>query len=73
MPDPDGELTASQFEILQLLWNSEKGLTVVEIWESTCAQRGTSRTTTLNVVDRLEKRGWLKRDKIDGCFVTRLP
>lgn len=68
MPDPEGELTPAQFEILQLLWKAKAGLTVAEIWEATCAQREVGRTTTLNLVDRLEKRGWLRREKVEGVF-----
>ncbi|MFO0884357.1 MAG: BlaI/MecI/CopY family transcriptional regulator [Pirellulales bacterium] len=68
MPDPEGDLTPAQFEILQLLWKAKEGLTVAEIWEATCAQREVGRTTTLNLVDRLEKRGWLRREKVDGVF-----
>lgn len=68
MPDPEGDLTPAQFEILQLLWKAKAGLTVAEIWEATCEQREVSRTTTLNLVDRLEKRGWLRREKVEGVF-----
>ena len=68
MPDPDGSLTPAQFEILDLLWESDGGLTVAEIWEAIRAERDVGRTTMLNLVDRLEKRGWLKRQKIEGVF-----
>jgi predicted transcriptional regulator len=44
------------------------GMSVVEIWEATGKPRHVSRTTTLNLVDRLEKRGWLRREKVDGVF-----
>ena len=76
MGKPEGSLTEAQFEILKLLWDkaesSERqnlsGMTVAEIWESIRELRRVSRTTVLNLVDRLEKRGWLKREKIDGLF-----
>lgn len=66
--EQEGTLTAAQFEILQLLWNSEAGLSVAEIWAAVCDGRAVSRTTVLNLVDRLEKRNWLSREKINGVF-----
>ena len=68
MSDPEGNLTPAQFEILQLLWNREAGMTVAEIWAATGQSRDISRTTTLNLVDRLEKRGWLRRTKMEGVY-----
>ena len=68
MGTPEGKLTPVQFEIMQLIWNSEQGLTVGEIWDAIRSGRDVSRTTVLNLVDRLEKRGWLKRRKDQGVF-----
>ncbi len=68
MPTPEGKLTPVQFEIMQLIWNSTQGLTIGEIWEAIRAGRAVSRTTVLNLVDRLEKRAWLKRRKDQGVF-----
>jgi predicted transcriptional regulator len=68
MAAPEGKLTPVQFEIMQLIWNSGQGLTIGKIWDSIRAVRGVSRTTALNLVDRLEKRGWLKRRKEQGVF-----
>lgn len=65
---PEGKLTPVQFEIMQLVWAAERGLTIGEIWESMRAAREVSRTTTLNLVDRLEKRRWLRRRKVDGVY-----
>jgi predicted transcriptional regulator len=41
---------------------------VSEIWQAISQQRDVGRTTVLNLVDRLEKRGWLSRRKVDGVF-----
>lgn len=68
MPVPEGKLTPVQFEIMQPIWNSAEGLTIGEIWEAIRTDRGVSRTTVLNLVDRLEKRGWLTRRKDQGVF-----
>ena len=68
MSEQEGTLTAAQFEILQLLWQAESGLSVAEIWAKVREGREVSRTTILNLMDRLEKRNWLRREKIDGVF-----
>ena len=68
MGTPEGKLTPVQFEIMQLVWSSAQGLTIGEIWDAIRAGRDVSRTTALNLVDRLEKRGWLKRHKEQGVF-----
>ena len=65
---PEGKLTPAQFEILQRIWESANGLSVAEIWDATRTERSVSRTTILNLVDRLEKRGWLTRSKDDSVF-----
>ncbi len=53
---------------MQLIWSSTQGMTIGEIWEAIRAGRDVSRTTVLNLVDRLEKRSWLKRRKDQGVF-----
>ncbi len=69
MTDPDGTLTAAQHEILEVIWNaSETGATVAEIWHEIGIRRSVTRTTVLNQVDRLEKRGWLKRHEHKDGF-----
>lgn len=71
MTRPEGGLTGPQFEIMQCVWASSTGLTVAEIWEQVCRQRPVARTTVLNLVDRLEKRHWLKRRKAEGLYRYR--
>ncbi len=34
MGTPEGKLTPVQFEIMQLIWDSDQGLTIGEIWEA---------------------------------------
>ncbi|MBX7167540.1 MAG: BlaI/MecI/CopY family transcriptional regulator [Pirellulales bacterium] len=67
-PPPDAALTAVQFEIMQAVWSAPEGATVAEIWEAITRQREVARTTVLNLVGRLEKRGWLKRRKCEGVY-----
>lgn len=68
MAPPEGKLTPVQFEIMQQIWDSAEGLTIGEIWEAIRLGRDVSRTTVLNLVDRLEKRAWLIRHKDQGVF-----
>ena len=65
---PQGSVTGPQFEILQILWQNPEGMTVAEIWQRIREQRDVSRTTVLNLVDRLEKREWLTREKQGGIY-----
>lgn len=49
------------------VWNAgDEGITVAEIWQAIAEARDIGRTTVLNQVDRLEKRGWLRRLPGDG-------
>ena len=69
MTNPDGSLTAAQHEIMEVIWAAgPSGATVTEIWTAIGQQREVTRTTVLNQVDRLEKRGWLTRRKHEGAF-----
>ena len=62
MSKPEGSLTSAQHEIMAAVWETgAQGATVAEIWRAIAAQRRGGRTTILNLVDRLEKRGWLTR------------
>jgi BlaI family transcriptional regulator, penicillinase repressor len=65
---PDVNLTPVQFEIMEVVWRTESGATVAEIWDAVAQRRDVGRTTILNLVDRLEKRGWLSRKKVGGVF-----
>ena len=67
-PLPESKLTPTQFEIMEIVWVSEDGATVAEIWEQVSASREVGRTTILNLVGRLEQRHWLKRRKTKGAF-----
>jgi BlaI family transcriptional regulator, penicillinase repressor len=69
VPKPDGSLTSAQHEIMAVVWKSAaQGATVTDIWQAVAAQRRVGRTTILNLVDRLERRGWLvRRDHEKPC------
>jgi predicted transcriptional regulator len=65
-------LTPVQHEILDVVWAAgPSGATVTQIWEAVSTRREVTRTTILNLVDRLEKRGWLRRVKQPGAYHYR--
>lgn len=65
--DTRGDLTPAQHEIMALVWDAGSGgLTVADIWQAITGRRDVARTTVLNLVDRLEKRGWLRRRAATG-------
>jgi len=64
---PDGQLTPVQFEIMEAIWAAGSGgATVAEVWQVISQSRSVARTTILNLVDRLEKRGWLRKADTDA-------
>ncbi len=68
MPVPKGSLTAAQYEIMAAVWAAgADGVSVADIWQTIALARTIGRTTVLNQVDRLEKRGWLERLPGEGA------
>ncbi|MBI3862252.1 MAG: BlaI/MecI/CopY family transcriptional regulator [Planctomycetia bacterium] len=53
-------LSDAQFEIMQEVWKRDEA-TVSDVWESLAARRAVARNTVLTLMDRLVKKGWLKR------------
>jgi predicted transcriptional regulator len=69
MPEPKGTLTGPQYEIMSLIWDAgDAGLGVTDIWQAIADRREVTRTTVLNLVDRLEKRYWLRRTAQGNSF-----
>ncbi len=66
---PDGKLTPAQYEIMELVWAAgAAGATIGELWETIATRREVLRTTVQNLVERLEKRNWLKRTRGEGGY-----
>jgi len=62
MENPRGSLSAAQYEIMEAVWQyGARGASVAEIWDAIAQGRKVTRTTVLNLVSRLERRGWLVR------------
>lgn len=62
MTDPDEfpQLSETQLEIMTVVWDCGE-VTVGEVWKQLSAQRPVARNTVLTLMERLEKKGWLKR------------
>jgi BlaI family transcriptional regulator, penicillinase repressor len=53
-------LSEAQLEIMQVIWDSAE-VTVTDVWNALSPRRHVARNTILTLMDRLEKKGWLKR------------
>jgi predicted transcriptional regulator len=57
-------LSEAQLEIMQMVWEGGE-VTVTDVWTVLAARRQVARNTVLTLMERLEKKGWLKR-RVDG-------
>jgi predicted transcriptional regulator len=57
-------LSEAQLEIMHVVWDGGE-VTVTDVWNVLCRRRPVARNTVLTLMDRLEKKGWLKR-RTDG-------
>jgi BlaI family transcriptional regulator, penicillinase repressor len=53
-------LSDSQLEIMNVVWDKGE-VTVTDVWSTLVRNRVVARNTVLTLIDRLEKKGWLKR------------
>jgi len=57
-------LSPAQLEIMHVVWEGGE-VTVTDAWSVLAQRRPVARNTILTLMDRLEKKGWLKR-RADG-------
>ena len=70
--EPQGGLTPAQYEILQAVWHAgAEGASVGQIWRWIGERREVARTTVQNLVERLDRRGWLRRTGSGRSFRYR--
>jgi predicted transcriptional regulator len=63
---PEGTLTPHQHEIMSIVWSSKRrGISSGKVWQAIKQNREVARTTIINLIDRLEQRGWLERRELD--------
>jgi BlaI family penicillinase repressor len=53
-------LSEAQLEIMDVVWAGRE-VTVTDVWNVLAGRRQLARNTVLTLMDRLEKKGWLKR------------
>jgi predicted transcriptional regulator len=53
-------LSEAQLEIMEIVW-SRPDVSVGEVWQELVARRDVARNTVLTLMDRLAKKGWLKK------------
>jgi predicted transcriptional regulator len=57
-------LSPAQLELMHVVWESRE-VTVTDVWNVLSQRRAVARNTILTLMDRLEKKGWLRR-RADG-------
>jgi predicted transcriptional regulator len=57
-------LSEAQLEIMHVVW-ARREVTVTDVWTVLARRRAVARNTVLTLMDRLEKKGWLRR-RADG-------
>jgi predicted transcriptional regulator len=53
-------LSQTQLEIMDVVWAGSE-VTVTDVWNVLAQRRQLARNTVLTLMDRLERKGWLKR------------
>jgi predicted transcriptional regulator len=53
-------LSEAQLEIMNAVWGGGE-VTVTDVWTALSRRRPVARNTVLTLMDRLEKKGWLRR------------
>jgi predicted transcriptional regulator len=53
-------LSEAQLEIMHVVWDGGE-VSVTDVWTVLARRRAVARNTVLTLMDRLEKKGWLKR------------
>ncbi|MDQ7048320.1 MAG: BlaI/MecI/CopY family transcriptional regulator [Enterobacterales bacterium] len=63
------DLNPTELQILNLLWKSKEGLSVRELHEKIKQKFNWAYSTTKTTMDRMVKKGLLKRDDFHGIFL----
>ena len=67
MPDPKGSLGATELEVLRYL-SEHPATSVGEVADHFARTTGQARTTILTIMERLRKKGYLKRKQVGGVY-----
>jgi BlaI family transcriptional regulator, penicillinase repressor len=63
------DLSRTELQILNILWKSKEGLSVREVHEQIKETFNWAYSTTKTTMDRMVKKGLLKRDDFHGVFL----
>src|SRR6185295_12857229 len=67
MPDPKASLGSTEIDILRYL-GDHPALKVGDVADHFARTTGQARTTILTIMERLRKKGYLKRKRVEGVF-----
>lgn len=65
------QLTPAEYGIIQILWNSPSPLSVSQVLKILCLQKPTAYTTAMTLLDKMTKKGSLKRVKKGKAYYYR--
>lgn len=63
------DLTKNELQFLNILWKSEEGYSIREVHEQIEQENGWAYSTTKTTMDRMVKKGLLKRENFHGVFL----
>ena len=63
-------LSDAQMEVMQEVWTRGEA-TVTEVWQAVSEKRSVARNTTLTVMDRLERKGWLTKRAVANAHLYK--
>ncbi len=64
MPKQVARLSPGEWEIMQVIWKRKPAMSVRQVLEIACPRSEKAYTTIQTVMNNLEQKGYLKRDKI---------
>ena len=63
-------LSDAQMEVMQEVWTRGEA-TGTEVWQAVSEKRSVARNTTLTVMDRLERKGWLTKRAVANAHLYK--
>jgi BlaI family transcriptional regulator, penicillinase repressor len=64
-------LTGQELEIMKIVWQREKGVTVRDVYEALLERRKVAYTTVMTMMNILEQKKYLKKTQADRAYLYR--
>jgi predicted transcriptional regulator len=64
-------LTGQELEIMKIVWQSEKGVTVRDVYEALLERRKVAYTTVMTMMNILEQKKYLKKAQADRAYLYK--